>query len=200
LRLILVRHGETEGDCGLRYWGSTDIELNANGLKQAHKLKERLSSEKIDAIYCSRRSRAIRTAEVIAEAHNGTEIKECDELNEIDFGKIEGLTFEEISAKYPELTSKWLKWSHKLAFPDGEDFQQFNKRALKFIERLRKHNTDETVLVVGHGGPFRLILCHLMGIDLKHWWQFIFGLASITVIDVKQDSSVLVRLGETNHR
>ena len=199
MRLILVRHGETEHDCGQRYWGSTDIKLNDNGLKQAQRLKERLASEKIDVIYCSKRIRARKTAETIAEAHN-IEIKEADELNEIDFGKIEGLTFGDISEKYPELTEQWLKWSQNLAFPDGENFEQFNNRALRFIKTLRKHSEDETVLVVGHGGPFRLILCHLMGIDVKHWWQFIFGLASISILDVKPDSSVLTRLGEINHR
>jgi len=199
LRLIMVRHGETEGECGLRYWGSTDIKLNTNGLKQAQKLKKRLSSEKLDVIYCSGRIRAIETAETITEAHN-IELIKCDELNEIDFGKIEGLNFEEISQKYPELTEQWLKWSQNLAFPDGENFEQFNNRALKFVKRLRKHCLDETMLVVGHGGPFSLILCHLLGIDLKHWWQFIFGLASISILDVKPESSVLIRLGEINHR
>ncbi len=199
MRLIMVRHGETECDCGQRYWGCSDIKLNDNGLKQAQKLKERLASEKIDTIYSSNRIRARKTAEIIAEAHN-IEIISCDELNEIDFGKIEGLTFEEISEKYPKLTEEWLKWSQNLAFPDGENFEQFNKRILKFIKILEKHADDKTVLAVGHGGPFRLILCHLLGIDIKHWWQFIFGLASITEIDVRPESSVLVKLGEITHK
>lgn len=199
MRLILVRHGETENDCGQRYWGCTDVKLNDNGLKQAQILRDRLASEKIDIIYCSNRIRARKTAEIISEAHN-IKVKGCDELNEIDFGKIEGLTFEEISEKYPELTEQWSKWSQNLAFPGGEDFQQFNKRALKFIELLKRHSAEETVLVVGHGGPFRLILCHLLGIDIKHWWQFIFGLASITIIDVGSESSVLIRLGEVTHK
>ena len=198
MRLILVRHGETNADSIRRYWGQSDVELSAIGLEQAEMLRRRLSSEKIDAIYTSTLKRASVTADIIASERK-LAVTGCNELNEVDFGKIEGLTFEEISQRYPELTKLWASWSLELAFPGGESFDGFNKRVVGFLDRLKKHTVEETVLVVGHGGPFRLLLCHLIGLSLKHWGQFYFDLASVSVLETYNRGAVLCRLNDIAH-
>ena len=95
VRLLLVRHGITRLHTGDRFWGSTDIALSNAGIKQAGQLRNRLSQEKLSAIYSSPLRRARSTAEIIAAGHK-VEVTPCDDLCECNFGYIEGLTFEEI--------------------------------------------------------------------------------------------------------
>jgi len=196
LKLILVRHGQTDGSD--RYYGRTDTELNAVGREQAEGLRRRLAGEKIDAIYSSTLKRAIATAETIA-AGRGPEITRCPELDEVDFGQIEGMTYEEICRQYPTVAAGWTDWSSQLEFPGGESASLFAQRVVRFLERLKNHNDDETILVVGHGGPFRLLLCHLLGLGIKHCNQFTFGLASISIIDKYSHGAILSQLGDVCH-
>lgn len=196
MKLILVRHGQTDGSD--RYFGRTDNELNAVGREQAEGLRRRLVGEKINAVYTSTLKRAIATAETIA-AGRGLEITRCPELDEVDFGKIEGMTYEEICRQYPTIAAGWGDWNAQIEFPGGESASLFNQRVVRFLERLESHKDDETVVVVGHGGPFRLLLCHLLGLDIKHWNQFTFGLASVSVIETYSRGAVLTQLGDVCH-
>ncbi len=65
-RFILVRHGDTKLNSRERFWGHSDVELSAAGVAQAEKLRDRLATEKISAIYSSELQRALLTAETIA--------------------------------------------------------------------------------------------------------------------------------------
>ena len=85
-RLLLVRHGKTEGEVS-RYYGHINIWLSREGIKQAELLRERLASESLDAIYSSDLERAISTAEIIAVAHK-LKVIPCPHLRELDFGKL----------------------------------------------------------------------------------------------------------------
>lgn len=196
MKLILVRHGQTNGSD--RYYGRTDNELNTVGREQAEGLRRRLAGEKIDAIYASTLKRTVTTAETIA-AGRGLEITRCSELDEVDFGKIEGMTYEEICRQYPTVAASWTDWSAQLEFPGGESAILFGQRVVRFLERLENHKDDETILVVGHGGPFRMLLCHLLGLGIKHCNQFTFGLASISVIDKYSQGAILSQLSDVCH-
>ena len=195
MTLIMVRHGDTGADSVKKYWGRSDVELNATGLEQAEGLHKRLLSEKIDAIYASTRKRAYVTAEIIASGRE-LNITRCAELDEVNFGEIEGLTYDEICRLYPEVTKLWANWSLELSFPGGESFDQFNSRVAKFLERLKRHAPEETVLIVGHGGPFRLMVCHLLGLGLEHWWQCYFDLASVSIVETYPQGAILNLLND----
>ncbi len=181
-RLLLVRHGNTEGNSAERYWGRNDIKLDDAGFKQAEQLSHHLAAEKIGAVYASDMSRALVTAEVIAAVHR-LEVIPCTELREIDFGEFEGLTFAEISRSYPEVAKLWAERDLSLKFPGGESSDEFDKRVGKFMSRLGKHAAEETVLIVAHAGTLRVLLCRLLGIDIQHRWQFRLDLASLSVVD-----------------
>ena len=196
MKLILVRHGEA--DDSRRYWGKTDTELTAKGLEQAANLSRRFKDVKIDAIYCSTLQRASTTAEAIAGSHS-LEVIKCHELDEVNFGQLEGLTFDEISSNHPEVADRWARWSHQLDFPGGENFNSFNQRVAGFLKKLGEHSDGETVLVVGHGGPFRLLLCYMLGIDLKHWCQFNIKLASVNVMEGTIGTAILYKLSDVSH-
>lgn len=197
-RLLLVRHGNTKLNSHERFWGKTDVELGADGIKQAERLRDRLASLKIDAIYASNLSRARVTAEIIAARHK-TNIVTCAELSEINFGYIEGLTFEEISQRYPDLAKLLTDWSISPEFPGGESFKEFNERVKRFIPRLEKHKPEETILIVAHAGTLRLLICNLMGIDIQCWRQMRLELASLSILDTYPQGAILTLLNDVSH-
>ncbi|MDO8687732.1 MAG: histidine phosphatase family protein, partial [Dehalococcoidales bacterium] len=169
-RLLLVRHGLTKFNSTRRLAGSSDVELSAEGQRQVERLRDRLVNEKIDAVYCSDLKRALVTAEVIS-AGRAVNIITCSELREINYGDTEGLTFDEISQRYPELAQAIRNFSLELVFPGGESFEGFIRRTITFLDKLEKHEPSSTILVVSHSGALRVLLCDLLGIDQNHWRQ-----------------------------
>lgn len=197
-RLFLVRHGITEFNSTRRFAGYWDGELSAEGLRQVEKLRDRLTKEKIDAIYCSDLKRALVTAEIISSGRNA-EITICPELREINYGEVEGLTFEEIGHRYPELWESIINFSLELSFPGGESFKEFVARTRKFLDRLNKHSAEQTILIVAHGGPLRVLVCELLGIDQSHWRQFRFDNASLSIVETYPQREILNLFNDTSH-
>jgi alpha-ribazole phosphatase len=193
-----VRHGDIESGSTLRYWGQSDVKLSAVGLRQAERLRDCLATERIDAIYTSNLQRALVTAKVIASKHQSNVII-CNELNEVNFGKVEGLTFNEVSRLYPEVAQMWVSQSLSLEFPDGENFDKFNNRVSKFLSRLERHVPDETILIVAHAGPLRLLVCYLLGLELRHWRQFRLDLASLSIVATYSQGAILNLLNDVSH-
>lgn len=197
-RLLLVRHGDTELNSAERFWGQTDVELSATGIKQAEKLRDRLAAQKIDVIYTSNLRRASVTAEIIASSHQ-LDIITCAELREINFGELEGLTFKEISQLYPELTKSWSNRSLTLKFPGGESADELNNRVSKFLRRLKKHTLEETILIVAHSGTLRLLVCNLLRIELRHRRQIRLDLASLSILETYPQGAILSLLNDVSH-
>jgi len=197
-KLLLVRHGNTKLNSAGRYWGQTDVELSADGIRQAERLRNRLATQKIDVIYTSNLQRASATAKIIVSSHQ-VDIVTCPELREINFGKIEGLTFKEVSQLYPEVAEAWSKWSLTLKYPGGESITELNNRVSKFLERLEKHTPEETILIVAHSAPLRLLICHLLGIRIQHWRQIRLDLASLSILETYPQGAILNLLNDISH-
>ncbi len=196
-RLLLVRHGRTKLHRADRFWGSTDIKLSDIGVRQAEQLRDRLAKEKIIAVYTSILSRARATSEIIASRHKA-EILACQELNECNFGYVEGLTFEEIKRLHPKLAEELLN-RKAVAFPGGESFETLDNRVRSFLNQLNKHKEKETVLIVAHGGPLQIMICHLLGIPVKHWRQIRLDLASLSILETYPQGAILNLLNDTSH-
>ena len=197
-RLLLVRHGETELQSSLRYWGRTDVALGPIGLHQAEQLRDRLAMERLNAIYSSDLKRAADTAGIIATRHN-LNVTICPELREIDFGILEGLEFGEIHTKFPAVEQMWLTRSSALAYPEGESLLEFENRVSKFEDRLKNHRQDETVLVVAHAGTLRTIICRLLELEMKNRWNIKIDLASLSIIETYPELNILSLLNEVSH-
>lgn len=197
-RLLMVRHGDTELNSAERLWGRTDVKLDALGLKQAERLRERLAEEKIDVIYSSNLQRALVTAEIIAAKHQ-LKVITCTELREVDFGELEGLTINEVDQRYPEVTELRMKRSLEMKYPGGDSFLEFSQRVSKFLRRLEHHTTGETVLIVAHSGVLRILLCRLLDMDLRHRWQLHVDLASLSVLETNQRGAILKSLNDVCH-
>jgi alpha-ribazole phosphatase len=197
-RLLLVRHGETEMNSSLRYWGRTDVALGAVGKEQAERLCKRLSREKIDTVYSSDLARAMTTARIIASAHN-PEVTPCPDIREINYGRLEGLTFEEIDRQYPEIARLWIERSPDIAYPGGESIAAMDWRVASFLNILLRHSEKETVLVVSHSGFMRNLICRLMGFDPQARWSLRLDLASLSIIDTYREGAILSLLNDTCH-
>ena len=197
-RLLLVRHGDTVLNSAERYWGQTDVELSAAGIKQAERLRDRLAVEGIDAVYSSNLKRALATAHIIASSHR-LDVIVREELREVNFGKLEGLTFREIDELYPEVTEAWSNWSLAFEFPGGESVSELDARVSKFLGKLQEHTSEETILIVAHSAPLRLLICHLLGIGLQHWRQFRLDLASLSIVETYSQGAVINLLNDTSH-
>ena len=197
-RLLLVRHGNTTLNSAERFWGQTDVALSEEGTWQAEQLRDRLAGDTIDTIYASPLSRALTTAEIIALPHQ-REIIPCPELREIDFGEIEGLAYAEINERYPDFARQLADWHARPRFPGGESHDELNQRVLQFLPRLEQHHTGETVLIVAHSGPLRLMICNIMQMAMHYWRQLRMGLASLSVLDTYPQGAILNRLNDISH-
>ena len=197
-KLFLVRHGETELKSSERLWGHTDVKLDALGLKQAERLRDRLALEKIDAIYSSNLQRALITAEIITSKHQ-LAVVACAELREFNYGKIEGLTHEQINQLYPEFYKSMMQRTTNLKFPGGESVYQLNNRVSQFLDRLKKHTPEQTILIVAHFGLLRVLLCRLLGIGIKLRWQIHLDLASLSILETNQQGAILRLLNDVSH-
>lgn len=146
--MYLVRHGETEWNQIRRIQGHSDIDLNEQGLRQAEQVARRFRGETIHAVYSSDLSRARVTASRIAD-QSGSTISTRSTLRERCYGQWEGLTYEEIRARFE---------AQDETACGIETFEDMQQRAVNALTELAKNHPDEAVVVVSHGG---LINCFL---------------------------------------
>jgi probable phosphoglycerate mutase len=164
VRLLLVRHGQTEWHRDNRYVSRTDISLNEIGRRQAQMLARRVEKERVDLVLCSPLTRAQETAKSSAEAC-GLEPKTDERLRELDFGEWEGKTLAEIRQEDPKTVSLFEN-SAEHGFPGGEPLQEGAERVLEVFENLYRSHAGRTVLIVAHNTLLRIGLCRMLGIPL----------------------------------
>jgi broad specificity phosphatase PhoE len=152
-RLILVRHGETEGQSSIRYYGATDIPLSELGREQVRRARERIAGEGFEAVFASSLSRAAESAKILAPAHP---IRIEADFREVDFGRWEGLTREEIAELDPELFALWQQDLARFDYPGGERRADFRARIARGLDRVRTADAS-SVLVVAHKGVVRTL-------------------------------------------
>ncbi|ADO44514.1 Phosphoglycerate mutase [Hydrogenobacter thermophilus TK-6] len=198
VKLILVRHAESEWNPVGRYQGLLDPDLSERGKKQAKLLAQELSREHLDVIYSSPLKRTYLTALEIAEAKNLEVIKE-DRIIEIDHGMWSGMLVEEVMEKYPEDFRRWVEEPHKVEFQGGESLASVYNRVKGFLEEVRKRHWNQTVVVVSHTVPMRAMYCALLGVDLSKFWSFGCDNASYSVIHMEERRNVILKLNITCH-
>jgi broad specificity phosphatase PhoE len=195
-KVYLIRHGETAGAETMRYKGHIDVPLSENGIEQVKRLSAFLSTKvrkcrsaegnnscTLGAVYCSGLSRALESAEIIAEPF-GLKPIVVEDFKERGFGVWEGMSFDEIQEKYPDAFSAWAENPLKFSPMEGESTLDVRDRALKvFNEITGKHNGD-SIAIVAHGGINRVILCELMGIPLENIFRIEQDFAALNEIEL----------------
>lgn len=181
LKTIFVRHGLTCWNHIRRYQGHTDISLSEDGIKQAYALKKRFSNNHVEAIYSSDLLRAVKTAEIINEAHK-LPLLTYPELREINFGIWEGLTFPEIAERYPELVQKWLTTPHLVEIPEGESFSLVQERGMKAMRQIITRQPEGEIIVVAHGVIIATILGGLLEIPLNKLQEYKHDNTAVSIV------------------
>lgn len=200
MKLLLTRHGETDWNLIHRYQGQSDVPLNQTGIRQAEQLAKRLASEKIDAIYSSDLSRAVDTAkEIVKTREQAPAVHKDARWRELSFGKWEGLNHEEIEAQWHDEAAKWYADPVNLSPPGGENMLQLVDRIQSAVDELKSKYKNQTALVVTHSGAIQALLCLLLGMDLKRYWQFRVLQASLTIVQFHEDNAALKLFNDTSH-
>jgi broad specificity phosphatase PhoE len=199
-RVFMVRHGATVMSAEDRFAGATDVELSDEGREQTRRLAERLSHEKIAAVYASPLGRTIETAQILAASHQ-LEVQACDGLREISHGRWEQMTRREVEEKFPEEAAEWEKDPYTFAPLGGESGLAVTARALPaLLEIVRAHPGDH-VLVVSHKGTIRLLLSSLLGFDPRRYRDNLDqNPAALNIVDFKDPSHARLTLfNDTSH-
>ncbi|NYJ19338.1 histidine phosphatase family protein [Glaciibacter psychrotolerans] len=150
-RFSIVRHGQTDWNLHKRIQGSTDIPLNSTGRAEAAETGARLRARAWDLIVSSPLSRADETARIIAGELGLPGPNAVPALTERHHGEIEGLTFTERQARFPD----------GVAVPGLESRQDVLDRVLPAFRRIAAEHPGRSVLVVSHGGVIGTLLRHV---------------------------------------
>ncbi|MFE9191161.1 bifunctional RNase H/acid phosphatase [Micromonospora sp. NPDC007208] len=201
-RLILVRHGETPYTEQRRYSGRGDVPLSERGRAQARATGARVAelAPSVAAVLSSPLSRCTATAASIAEALGGdVPVRTDDDLIECDFGQWEGRTFAEVRQQWPGEMDAWLA-SPRIAPPGGESFTHVAERVHRVISGLLTAYPGETVVVVSHVSPIKLVLRDALAAGDGFLHRLFLDAAGISVLDMWPDGGVAVRtVNDTAH-
>lgn len=199
MRLILVRHGETDWNAALRYQGQSNVPLNQRGREQAKLLTARLKVRGAIALYTSDIVRAQETAEIVGAGLKLTP-QTLPDLREIDVGQWEGLTPEELYRRFPDHMRQYERDPARTVRIGGESYQQLQERALRALKQIEsKHTGDQVVIAVSHGGTIRAILCHVIGLDLINFGKLWLDNGSISELHLGSNGWRVMRLNDAAH-
>jgi broad specificity phosphatase PhoE len=180
-RAIFVRHAEPDERVRGRAYGRLDVPLSPAGRAHAELLASILLPEAPTAIYTSPLVRALDTAGSLAGAL-ALEPLVCDDLRELDFGELEGLAIAEIVARFPEQAG-WITAPAAASFPGGESVAAVHARVLAAIGEIVARHADETIAVIAHSIPIRVVLADALGLDLDSLFRFDLSYGGISVIE-----------------
>lgn len=201
LKLILIRHGETDFNRDGRIQGKGAQPLNETGLAQAAAAGRAMSSEMPFDLYCSAIPRAVQTAQAISDAANVKAVP-LHGVEELDPGEFEGLTGPEMRQRFPEVMKSWDGDPGPTSMPGGESLRQVQARAWEAVSRFRKlarANPDQKVVIVTHNFPIQTIICQVLGMPLNNYGRLSVGLGSITRIELTDSNARLVSMNESWH-
>jgi alpha-ribazole phosphatase len=179
--VILVRHAQPVDDVRGLCYGSLDVELSDTGRAAAADLAQSLRGR--GTVYSSPRRRALETAAAISP-----DVLIDDDLRELDFGELEGRTYDEIAASEPELYRAWMERPTTVEFPGGESFAVLQRRVVAALDRIA-----EPAIVVTHGGVIRAALARWLSMPDEAIFRFALDYCGVTIVD-RSHGPPLVRL------
>jgi broad specificity phosphatase PhoE len=195
--LLLVRHGETEWNRDQRVQGHHDVDLSERGIAQTRRLAEWLADEPPDAVYTSDLLRSRRTAEILAAGR--LPVVEEPRFREGRFGVFEGMTAQEIEAKYPAEYRAWREDAVRNRPPGGETLEDLSARCMAALRDLLPAQGGRRVAVVAHGGPVRAMVCGLLGLSLELYPKLRVENTSVTRILFTARGAILAGFNDTAH-
>lgn len=201
-RIILIRHGESEGNVENRFSGHLPVGLSLQGRLEAIETARALAKEKISAIYSSDLLRAFETAEPLAKLTN-LPINETSAFRERNVGVLQGLTFKQAADEFPRHYNALLKRDFDYVIEGGESYRQVLRRASNALRDILKKHEQGCVAIFTHTGTIGIITLHLLGslnsLKLKPAWVATAN-CSITRFSIRNDGFVILKsLNDTSH-
>jgi len=200
--VLLIRHGQSQGNAEGRFGGHTDTPLSPLGLAEAQRTAQALASEPFNAIVCSDLARAIETASPLAKLA-GLELQTAEAFRERSVGVMEGLTFEEAAAKHPEQYAALLRRDFEHVLLGGESYRQTLDRASRKLDELVEQYKGGRIAIYTHTGTICILALHVMGAldapELKPVWIASRN-CGISRFDLRDDGFVRVlAINDTRH-
>jgi broad specificity phosphatase PhoE len=198
MRLVLIRHGETEHNRGQITLGRADVPLNDRGAAQARAVAASFV-QRPDAIVSSPLRRALDTANGIGSAV-GIAVAVDDRLIEMDVGEMEHLTGAELRERYPEFLGLWISGGAADArMPGGETLREVQDRAWAAVLDLQAGHPEGEVVAVTHNFVILTLICRAIALPLADFRRIRLALAAKTVIYVGERGATLLQLNDQSH-
>lgn len=191
-----MRHTETEWNEQFRYIGRTDLPLSELGIQHADMMAKWFADVRLDAIYASPMVRTLETARALA-GDRDVAVEKVDGLREIDFGAWEGLTHNEILEQDPDNFSRWLNDPETQPIPEGDAWSSFEARVRQAFAAVTAEHAGETIAIVSHGGPIKVIIGDVMGIAAANYWQIYLDKGAISALVGDERGTRVTLLNDT---
>jgi broad specificity phosphatase PhoE len=183
IRILLIRHGETDWNRIHRFQGRSDLPLSKEGREQARALALALKDEPIKAIYSSPLARAMETARFVKAYHPSAPCYQEDGLIEMDLGEFDGMEANHWIKAYPDFCKMWLEAPSSITMPGGESLQDVQERAIETLERItQRHEPECTLLMSSHNFVNLTLLCHVLDVSLDCFRDLRQGTAALNVL------------------
>lgn len=198
-RWLLVRHGESTWNQERRLQGQQDPPLSPQGRAQAQALRQRLERFPFVHAYASDLGRATETARILLEGRS-IPLTLTPLLREFRFGPWEGKPYDALAQEAPLLFQQFIAGDP--AFeppPGGETRQEVLQRVKAFISQMQERHPGQDILIVSHGGCLRALVVALLGLPVEVLWRFRLAPASLSVVEVREDSTLLVAWNDASH-
>jgi len=199
VKLILVRHGETDWNKLGKFQGQADIALNERGRAQAKDTAKAAISWRPTALYASPLGRTMQVAEEISRV-TGLRVATDPRLQELDLGDVEGVSGEQLQARWPLVHETWQKNPELVTMPGGESLVQLHQRTWQAFKAMERANGEaDTIVVVSHNFAIRAICGTLLGMPLSNFHRMYLHLSSVTEIERGQGAWRLISYNSTSH-
>ncbi len=200
IRILLVRHGETEWNRIHRFQGRSNLPLNQTGKEQAHALALALKNESFVAAYSSPLARAMETTLAIKAFHPSAPLFEEKGLIEMDLGDFDGMEAQKWAAQYPDLRKTWQTTPSQIRMPGGESLIEVQARAIDAVDRITEtYPPGSTLLFSSHNFVNMTILCHATKTDLDQFRTLRQGTAAFNVLYKEGENLRAEVINERSH-
>jgi len=198
MRVLLLRHAETDWNRERRFQGWRDVSLSPAGREQAGSVARLLADTPLVAVWSSPLARARETAALIAEPH-ALPVREEEAFKEMGFGTWEGLTRDEVEARFPDAIAVWAERPHEARWPGGESLADVRARVLRGLAALRATHQGQTVCLVSHGITSRVLILEALGLGLDRLWSIQVSSTGISELEFRDDWTTLHRMNSLIH-
>ena len=198
MKLILVRHGQTESNRLGRIQGINKAPLTDVGRGQASAAARALAADAPFALYSSPLPRAVETATIIGTRADTAPVQ-VEGLVEMDVGEFEGLSGPQIRERFPDVMRGWDNDPASTVMPGGESLYDVRDRAWPAVESLAERHDSETVVAVTHNFTIHTIVCAVLDMPLNNFRKLRIDLGAITRLEISGARMTLLSLNETWH-